>query len=186
MRIISGKFKGKKLLLPKNKKTRPLKDLVKVSIFNLLDHSKIIGKKLEDSSILDLFSGSGSFGIECLSRSSKVVYFFENYIEAIKVLKKNLTLFTDKENFQIFNNDCFEFFNSEQKINKKFDIIFLDPPYKETRINELIERIIENKILNPDGIIIIHRHKKDKIEITSKIKISEVRNYGVSKVYFAN
>tara|TARA_B100001057_G_scaffold487486_1_gene570291 strand:+ start:1802 stop:2362 length:561 start_codon:yes stop_codon:yes gene_type:complete len=186
MRIISGKLKGKKLFLPKDKSTRPLKDLVKVSIFNLLDHSKKINKKLENSSILDLFSGSGSFGLECLSRGSKNVYFFENYIEAIKVLEKNLSFFKDKKNFKIFKNDCFEFFNSNQKVDKKFDIIFLDPPYKETRINRLIEKIIENKILNPDGVIIIHRHKRDKIEITNKIKIFDVRNYGLSKIYFGN
>ncbi len=186
MRIISGKLKGKKLFLPIDKNTRPLKDLVKVSVFNLLDHSKKINKKLENSSILDLFSGSGSFGLECLSRGSKVVYFFENYIQAIKILEKNLSLFKNKVNFQIFKNDCFEFFNSNQKINKKFDIIFLDPPYKETRINELIDKIIESKILNSGGIIIIHRHKKDKIELTKKIKILDVRNYGLSKVYFAN
>ena len=93
MRIISGKLRGKKLFLPKDKNTRPLKDLVKLSIFNLIDHSKKINIKLEGSSILDLFSGSGSFGLECLSRGSKIIYFFENYIEAIKILKKNLSLF---------------------------------------------------------------------------------------------
>ena len=186
MRIISGKYKGKKLFLPKDKNTRPLKDLVKVSIFNLLDHSKKINKKLEDSSILDLFSGSGSFGIECLSRGSKIVYFFENYFEAIKILEKNLSLLKNEKNFKIFKNDCFEFFNSYQKINKKFDFIFLDPPFKEKKINKLIEKIIENKILNAGGIIIIHRHKKDKMEITDKIKIFDIRNYGLSRVYFAN
>jgi len=186
MRIISGKYKGKKLFLPKDKNTRPLKDLVKVSIFNLLDHSKKINKKLENSSILDLFSGSGSFGIECLSRGSKIVYYFENYFEAIKILEKNLSLLKNEKNFQIFKSDCFEFFNSYQKINEKFDIIFLDPPFKEKKINKLIEKIIENKILNAGGIIIIHRHKKDKIEITDKIKIFDIRNYGLSRVYFAN
>ena len=186
MRIISGKYKGKKLFLPKDKNTRPLKDLVKVSIFNLLDHSKKINKKLENSSILDLFSGSGSFGIECLSRGSKIVYFFENYFEAIKILEKNLSLLKNEKNFKIFKSDCFEFFNSYQKINKKFDFIFLDPPFKEKKINELIEKIIENKILNAGGIIIIHRHKKDKMEITDKIKIFDIRNYGLSRVYFAN
>lgn len=186
MRIISGKLKGKKLFLPKDKNTRPLKDLVKVSIFNLLDHSKKINKKLENSSILDLFSGSGSFGLECLSRGSKIVYFFENYIEAIRILEKNLSLFKNEKNFKLFKNDCFEFFNSNQKLNKKFDIVFLDPPFRETRINELIEKIIESKILNTDGVIIIHRHKKDKIEITNKIQIFDVRSYGLSKVYFAS
>ena len=186
MRIISGKFKGKKLLLPKNKKTRPLKDLVKVSIFNLLDHSNIVGKKLENSSVLDLFSGSGSFGLECLSRGSKSVYFFENYSEVVKILEKNLSSFANKDNFKVFKYNCFEFFNSKKKIDKKFDVVFLDPPYKEERINQLIEQILEKNILNNKSIIIIHRHKKDKIEITSKIKIFEVRNYGLSKVYFAN
>ena len=186
MRIISGKHKGKKLSLPKDKNTRPLKDLVKVSIFNLLDHSKRINKRLENSSVLDLFSGTGSFGIECLSRGSKSVHFFENYIGAIKILEKNLSLFKDQKNFHIIKSDCFQFFNSYQKINKKFDIIFIDPPFKEKRINELIEKIIENKILNAGGIIIIHRHKKDKMEITDKIKIFDIRNYGLSRVYFAN
>ena len=186
MRIISGKYKGKKLFLPKDKNTRPLKDLVKLSIFNLLDHSKKIEKKLENSSILDLFSGSGSFGLECLSRGSKIVYFFENYIEAIKILEKNLSLLKNEKNFKVFKKDCFEFFVSNQKINRKFDVIFLDPPYKENRINKLIEKIIEKKILYPGGVFVIHRHKKDKTEITNKIKIFDVRNYGLSKVYFGN
>ena len=186
MRIISGKLKGKKLFLPKDKATRPLKDLVKVSIFNLLDHSNIVKKKLENSSILDLFSGTGSFGLECLSRGSKNVYFFENYVEAIKVLEKNLNFFKNSKNFKIFKFDCFEFFESNKDINKKFDIIFLDPPYKELRINKLIEKIIQKKILKNDGLIIIHRHKKDKYEISKKLKVLDVRNYGISKVYFLN
>ena len=186
MRIISGKLKGKKLFLPKDKATRPLKDLVKVSIFNLLDHSNIVKKKLENSSILDLFSGTGSFGLECLSRGSKNVYFFENYVEAIKVLEKNLNFFKNSKNFKVFKFDCFEFFESNKEINKKFDIIFLDPPYKELRINKLIEKIIQKKILKNDGLIIIHRHKKDKLEISKKLKVLDVRNYGISKVYFLN
>ena len=186
MRIVSGKLKGKKLFLPKDKATRPLKDLVKVSIFNLIDHSNIVKKKLENSSILDLFSGTGSFGLECLSRGSKNVYFFENYVEAIKVLEKNLNFFKNSKNFKIFKFDCFEFFESNKEINKKFDIIFLDPPYKELRINKLIEKIIQKKILKNDGLIIIHRHKKDKLEISKKLKVLDVRNYGISKVYFLN
>ena len=186
MRIISGRFKGKKLLLPKDKNTRPLKDLVKESIFNLLAHSKKININLKNSYILDLFSGSGSFGIECLSRNSKHVCFFENYFEAIEVLEKNLRLFKSEKKFKIFKNDCFEYFNSDKKLDIKFDIIFIDPPYKEIKINMLIEKIIFKKLLKENGIFIIHRHVKDQVVITKKIKILDTRTYGVSKVYFAN
>ena len=186
MRIISGKFKGKKLFLPQDKSTRPLKDLVKESIFNLLDHSTQIKKKIEDALVLDLFSGSGSFGLECISRGSQNVYFFENHSLAIKVLKKNVLSLNTMNNYKIIEKDCFDYFDSKNILNKRFDIIFMDPPYKESKINRLIENIIEKKILNKKGIIIIHRHKKDKLEITKKIKILDIRNYGISKIYFGN
>ena len=116
----------------------------------------------------------------------KNVYFFENYIEAVEILEKNLSSFADKKNFKIFKHDCFEFFNSEKKIDKKFDVVFLDPPYKEERVNQLIEQIVKKNILNNNSLIIIHRHKKDKIEITKKVKILDTRNYGNSKVYFVS
>ena len=186
MRIISGKFKGKKLYLPQDRETRPLKDLVKKSMFNLIFHSNKINVEIEGSSVLDLFSGSGSFGLECISRGSKNVYFFENYSKAIQILKKNLNSINRNENYKIFENDCFNFFNSKRVINLKFDIIFIDPPYKELNVNTLLEKLISRKILKKNGIIIIHRHKKDKLEINKKIKILDVRNYGVSKVYFCS
>ena len=75
MRIISGFNKGKKLIMPSNKKTRPLKDMAKESIFNILTHAKFINFHLKDSNVLDLFSGIGSFGLECISRGSKFVFF---------------------------------------------------------------------------------------------------------------
>ena len=90
MRIISGNFKGKKILLPRDKLTRPLKDLTKESIFNILKHSKLLNIELENSNILDLFSGVGSFGLECLSRGAKNVTFLESYEEVLSVLKKNI------------------------------------------------------------------------------------------------
>ena len=78
MRIISGSNKGKKLILPKDKTTRPLKDIAKESVFNILAHAKYINFHLKDSKVLDLFSGIGSFGLECISRGSKFVFFLEN------------------------------------------------------------------------------------------------------------
>ena len=186
MRIISGNFKGKKLFVPLNKNTRPLKDLVKESIFNLINHSKNINLEIENSLILDLFSGTGSFGVECLSRGARKVFFLENYPEALKILEKNVKSLKGISNYEIIQNDCFNFFRSDKKINLNFDIIFIDPPYKEKKINEIIEKIKENNLLNEKGIVIIHRHKNDTIELTKKINIFEERFYGISKIYFGN
>ena len=91
MRIISGNFKGRKIFLPNDKHTRPLRDLVKESIFNLLEHSNKINFKIKNAFILDLFSGSGSFGFECISRGAKKVIFVENHLEALKILNKNIS-----------------------------------------------------------------------------------------------
>jgi len=186
MRIIGGKFKSKKLYLPEDKNTRPLKDLVKESIFNLIHHSNKINIKIENSNILDLFSGSGSFGLECLSRGSGDIYFFENYAKSIKILKKNILKLDGNQKCNIFEYNCFSYFNSDKNLNVKFDIIFIDPPYKEKKVNELIEKIIEKKILKINGIIIIHRHKKDNTQLTEKLKIFESRSYGVSRIFFGS
>tara|TARA_B100000767_G_scaffold241278_1_gene237678 strand:- start:1053 stop:1613 length:561 start_codon:yes stop_codon:yes gene_type:complete len=186
MRIISGNFRGKKLFLPDDKLTRPLKDLVKESIFNLIQHSKKINLTVENSLILDLFSGSGSFGIECISRGAKKVIFFENYPEALKILEKNLNLLKNIDNYEIYKKNFFDFFPSNENLNLKFDIIFIDPPYKEKKINEIIEIILEKKILAQNGILIIHRHKKDNIKLSDKLKIIEDRTYGISKILFSN
>ena len=88
MRIISGSFRGKKILQPLDNFTRPLKDLTKESIFNVIKHSNKFNIDLEKSYILDLFSGVGSFGLECISRGTKFVTFIENYKEVLPILKK--------------------------------------------------------------------------------------------------
>ena len=105
MRIIGGKLRGTKLYLPKNKDTRPLKDMVRESIFNLLLHSNQIIFKFEKSSILDLYSGTGSFGLECLSRGSKEVCFFEKDKNVIEVLEKNIIKLNLIKKAKIFSTD---------------------------------------------------------------------------------
>ena len=90
MRIIAGQFKGRKILEPTDKKTRPLKDLVKESIFNIINHSNKFSIDLKKSYVLDLFSGTGSFGLECLSRKARHVSFVENYKGILTILKKYL------------------------------------------------------------------------------------------------
>ena len=186
MRIIGGKFKRKKLIIPIDKKTRPLKDLVKESIFNLIQHSNKFNVKIENSRILDLFSGSGSFGLETISRGAKIVYFFENYSGVLEILKKNIFNLNCDQNSKIFEEDCFKYFEKNKTLINDFDIIFIDPPYKENKINNLISFFIKKKFLKKNGIIIVHRHKKDLIKITKDLKILDERNYGISKIIIGN
>ncbi len=184
MRIISGNFKGKKITLPKDKKTRPLRDMVKESIFNLIDHSHKISTNISNTNVLDLFSGSGSFGLECISRGANNVVFVENYPEILGILKENINSLNTKKNYEVIEKDCFKIFEDNRKFQKKFNVVFIDPPYKEKKINFLIDKILENKILEDKGIIILHRHKKDDIEISRKLKILDQRSYGISKIIF--
>ena len=186
MRIIAGKYRGKNLFLPKDKYTRPLKDLVKENIFNLITHSKTVKIKLSNSNVLDLFAGTGSFGMECLSRGAKEVSFLENHPEAIEILRKNLNSLKNTNNYKIINNEIFNYLEKSKNYNNKFDIIFMDPPYKENRINQLIEHIIDKKLLKEKGFLITHRHKKDTIKLTEKIKVFDERIYGLSKIIFAH
>ena len=183
MRIISGSFKGKKILDPKDIKTRPLKDLTKESIFNIMIHSKKLKINLENSIILDLFSGIGSFGIECLSRNVKKVIFVENYNGVLPLLKRNLENLNLNEKFSVLEYDIYEG-NIFSKLENKFDIIFLDPPYKDKNLDKLLIEINNHKILNKNGIIIIHRHKNEQDIIPKVFQIVDQKKYGISKITF--
>ena len=185
MRIISGNYKGKKILLPKDKLTRPLKDLTKESIFNIIKHSKLLNINLENSSILDLFSGVGSFGLECLSRGAATVTFSESYKEVLTVLKKNIYNLKQQSSTNIIEKNIFAE-NTLKLLNNKFDIIFMDPPYKEKRVVDLLEMIIKVKLLKDNGIIIIHRHKKEEDIFPNKFNVIIKKNYGISKIIFGN
>ena len=182
MRIISGNFKGKKILDPKDTKTRPLKDLTKESIFNIIVHSNKFNIDIKNSIILDLFSGTGSFGIECLSRGANHVTFIENYEGVLPILKKNLDNLNMHEKYEIINQNIFS--NINFSIKKKFDLIFMDPTYKEKNITDIIENLSSKKLLKNNGVIIIHRHKKENEYFSENFKIFETKKYGISKVIF--
>ena len=183
MRIIGGRFKGKKILQPKNKQTRPLKDLTKESIFNILNHSNKFKISIENSIVLDLFSGVGSFGLECLSRGARHVTFVENYSGVLSILKNNLNNLNISEKYEIIEEDLISNFPIK-KIRQKFNIIFLDPPYKEKRLPNIIDDIFQEKILNKNGVIVIHRHKKENDEFSKNFKILDEKKYGISQILF--
>ncbi len=183
MRIISGKFKNKKIIQPIDEFTRPLKDITKESIFNILLHSKFIKTKIENSRVLDLFSGSGSFGLECISRGATEVVFCENHQPAIKILQKNIEQLKCSENTKIIKKDTYKIIENI-KFKEKFNIIFLDPPFKEEKIFDLLASVKKNELLEKNGVVILHRNKRTKDNFSKDFKISAEKYYGLSKIYF--
>ena len=184
MRIIAGKLKGHILHLPKDKSTRPLKDLVKESIFNLLAHSNKISLKIQKSNILDLYSGTGSFGLECISRCAECVCFVENGKSVIEILKKNIEKLNVKNKIKIFFSDTFVFLKKKNIFESKFDLIFCDPPFADANIEELLNLIFSTNLLSKDGIVILHRNKNIKDNFPNYFQTIEERSYGLSKIFF--
>ena len=184
MRIIAGKLGGSSLYMPKDKKTRPLKDLTRESIFNLLTHSSKILFKFEQSNILDLYAGTGSFGLECLSRQAKSVCFVEKEKDVIKILEKNIEKLQQKKKTKIFFNDVFDLIKKKNISDSKFHLIFFDPPFKNINVEKLFKLILDRNLLKKNGIIVLHRNRKTKEKLPNYFKIIDERVYGISRIFF--
>lgn len=164
MRIISGKYKGLKLKGYNIEGTRPTMDRVKESLFG------IIQGYISGASVLDLFAGSGSLGLEAISNGAKRAVFIDNNSVITSIIKNNIKRFDD--DIEVLNIDYKKYL---KETNEKFDIIFLDPPYRSEVMNKALKIIEERKILN-DGGIVVCEYENQKIE-TNLNKIRE-KNYG--------
>ena len=182
MRIISGELKGRSIKFLKNSNTRPLKDPVKENIFNILQHSNSINIDIQNSNVLDLYSGIGSFGIECISRGAKKVTFIDKDKDATKILKENLSNLSLIKKSEVFVSEIKKVISS--KLEEKFKIFFLDPPFKDLNYHQNLYFIKKNKLYEKKHIVIIHRERKLNEEIVSLLKVIEIKNYGRSKIIF--
>lgn len=175
MRIVAGNCKGKRLISLEGIATRPTLDRVKEALFNIIQFD------VSGARVLDLFSGSGSLGIECLSRDAKECVFCDNSYEAIKVIKKNLENTKFENSSVIINKDYMLAIKKLHKEGYKFDIIFLDPPYDSDFDVKALEEIIKLELLADDGLIIIetdNKKKEEEILKNKKIRIHDKRQYG--------
>ena len=184
MRIISGKHKGKSIDFRKNNITRPLKDSVRENIFNILVHSNEIRINLLKSNVLDLYSGIGSFGLECISRGAKKVTFVEENIDSLNILKKNLLMLAIEKYTNVIEKKI-ELFLEESK-NIKFNIFFLDPPFADRKFIENLRKIKLLKIYPLNHVVIIHRERKSNDNYEDILRIFKIKNYGRSKILFGN
>jgi len=188
MRIVSGFLKGKKIDFLKSATTRPLRDFVKENIFNIINHSNLVNVKLEDANVLDLYSGVGSFGIECISRGSKKSTFVENDKKAIIKLQENINKLKIENQSEVFSTKITSFLNRLNNLNNKnkFEIIFLDPPFSEKIFIEEIKIMKVSTIYKENNLVIIHRMKKSKDDLEKIINVLLIKNYGRSKVIFGS
>jgi len=181
MRIISGLLKGKKIDFLKSSITRPLRDFVKENIFNILNHSKLITIPLKNIKILDLYSGVGSFGIECVSRQIGETTFVERDKTALNILKKNIKKLDIENKTEKFEGNVSSYI---EHTKKKFDIIFLDPPFAENFFINDLKNIKKLKIINRNHLVVIHREKKSEDDLDEVLTILLSKNYGRSKILF--
>ena len=181
MRIISGFLKGKKIDFLKSSITRPLRDFVKENIFNILNHSKLITIPLKNIKILDLYSGVGSFGVECVSRQIGETTFVERDKIALSILKKNIKKLSIENKTEVFEGNVNSYIDHTKK---KFDIIFFDQPFAENFFINDLKKIKESKITNNNHLVIIHREKKTEDDLVEVLNTILTKSYGRSKILF--
>ncbi len=169
LRVISGKYRGKGIVSPKDYSVRPTSQRVKESFFNII-RTGIYGK-----SFLDVFSGTGQIGIEAASNGAEVVF-----VDAdTKIIKENVSLILKDEKPEIYCGNFKNILDNFRKTNRKFDFIFADPPYNDGLYNEIIE--LSSDLLNSDGVLILEHSSDFVIECNN---ITDKRTYGSRALTF--
>lgn len=180
MRVIAGTAKGRRLYAPKGMETRPITAKIKEALFNIWQD------RITGSDFLDLFAGSGSIGIEALSRGADHVTFVDKSRKAVETIKKNLEICGFCSGYNIYQDDVFRRIGWFEKNEVMFDIIYLDPRLQRKRFFILLYSCLSNaKLLKRNGILAIRTRKEleipDRIEQLKKMK---QKVYGISSVHF--
>lgn len=180
MRVISGKAKGHVLIAPKGQNTRPITAKIKEALFSMWQ------MQITGASFLDLFAGSGSMGIEALSRGAKNVVFVDRGRKAIESIRKNLAICKFSYGYEIYQDDVFKRIKWLNEKGYRFDIIYLDPPFTTEEIFlPVMETLSGTEILSENGTIAIRtKREKDLPDMIGKLKKFKLRIYGISAIHF--
>ena len=183
MRIISGKFRGRKLIKFNKETIKPTKDKTRESIFNIIiSYFNFENKNnlpLQGLNVLDIFAGTGALGLEAISRGAKNVTFIEKSRDNLRVLYKNVDHLKINEKVTIIKRSI----KNVKKINEKFDIIFIDPPYQMDLIfKKTLKKITDFKILKKETLIILEHSRKKKIIVPKIFEIIKEKDYGNSSL----
>lgn len=179
MRIIAGKRRGQKLLSPATNETRPTLDRIKESMFNMIQGYIL------DATVVDVFAGTGSLGLEAASRGAKEVFLVDKSPITYPILKQNIERLKFQDFCHSLNTDAYAALNYLADKSKVFDIIFIDPPYLKDLIPNALKIIYEKNMLNPSGIIVTKIDTVEDIcEGYQNIKLTRTKVYGNTTVCF--
>jgi 16S rRNA (guanine966-N2)-methyltransferase len=162
MRVISGKFKGRRLKGPERLELRPTGDRLKETLFNIL------GEKVRGAVFLDVFGGSGAIGLEALSRGAAEVAFIEHSEHAQRLIRHNLKLCGIASGYRILKEDVFAAMRFLARKGFKADIVFFDPPYDFQPYRDLLDITFLRGLLQPSGIAVIEHHRRAALPDSSE------------------
>lgn len=172
MRVISGKYRSIKLNSLEGMTTRPTTDKVKESLFNIISST--------DMKVLDLFAGSGGLGIEAISRGASHVTFIDGSSSAIKVIKENINKCKiESEKYSLYKNDYLRALKILAKKEEKFDLIFLDPPYKKGLLDVALKNLVDLNLLNEDALVVCEYSSEESIVYNNdRLNLYKEKQYG--------
>ena len=171
IRIIGGKWKGKKIYFNLNDDLRPTPDRAKETLFNWL------GQDLNKMYCLDLFSGTGALGLEALSRGAKKVTFVEKNKDYLQKIKKVYLEMSEKKDCDFFCAECLEWVQNNRS-KAKYDLIFIDPPFNKNLIDNLLSNILRRELLSERGKIYFEFEKKLDLEIPESLSLKKKKSLG--------
>jgi len=182
MRVTGGMVKGHRLIQVKGPRIRPTADMVRNSIFNIL------GQKLTGLAVLDLFAGTGSLGIECLSRGAKGAVFMDNSRQAVAIIKKNLTICGLEELSMVIREELPKGLTKIRNIGYgQFDLVFIDPPYGKGYIEPTINKLVESNLLTQDATVVVESSTSANDPLPCNIphlRLQHTRSYGSTVIGF--
>jgi 16S rRNA (guanine966-N2)-methyltransferase len=178
LKIISGKYKGQKIILPSSKSIRPTTNMVREAVFDMIQF------QIKNSIVLDVFSGSGAYGIESISRGATKAIFNDRDSSSLQCIRQSLEKLKIR-NFDLFNLDYKKLLKSKE--GAQFDIIFLDPPYLKTNYYENALFLIHSlDLLKSQGQIILEKNNDTNISIPEGLIITKQKKYGSKSIFILN
>jgi 16S rRNA (guanine966-N2)-methyltransferase len=182
MRITAGRLKGRALAAPEGRDVRPTSDKVRQAIFNILEHRDFgLEFTLEGARVIDLFAGTGALGIEALSRGAAYVFLIDNAAESRATLRRNVEAMGLTGATKIWRRDACDL---GRNIGERFDLAFLDPPYRKNLLAPALESLQEGGWLHPHAVAVTETAREEDIPPSINFQILDERNYGETKLTF--